>query len=130
MAQAILTAAGIRKAYGPPVVALDGVTFSAEAGKITCLLGDNGAAQHGEIVVGEDVETGHHIHQFPDVLDQAVAEHQRFAVLVLAQAFADTLARLAEAPVEIALGIVETGPDLLLNIPLDALGLTLGPDRQ
>ena len=76
MAQAILTAAGIRKAYGP-VVALDGVTYSAEAGKITCLLGDNGAAQHGEIVVGEDVETGHHIHQVPDVLDQAVAEHQR-----------------------------------------------------
>ena len=84
------------------------------------------AAEHGQIVVGEDVEPGHHIHQLPDVLDQAVAEHQGLAVLVLAQAFADTLDRLAQAPVEIALGIVEAGPDLLLDVPLDPLGLALG----
>ena len=64
--------------------------------------------------------------RLPDVLDQAVAEHQRLAVLVLAQAFADTLDRLAEAAVEIALGIVETAPDLLLDVPPDALGLALG----
>ena len=42
------------------------------------------------------------------------------------RAFADTLDRLAQAPVEIALGIVETGPDLLLDVPPDALGLALG----
>ena len=84
------------------------------------------AAQHGEIVVGEDVEPGHDVHQLPDVLDQAVAEHQGLAVLVLAQAFADTLDRLAQAPVEIALRIVEAGPDLLLDVPLDPLGLALG----
>ena len=83
-------------------------------------------AQHGQIVVGEDVEPGHHIHQLPDVLDQAVPEHQGLAVLVLAQAFADTLDRLAEAPVEIALRIVEPGPDLLLDVPLDPFGLALG----
>ena len=47
---------------------------------------------------------GHDVHQLPDVLDQAIAEHQGLAVLVLAQAFADTLDRLAQAPVEIALG--------------------------
>ena len=41
-------------------------------------------AQHGEVVVGEDVEPRHDVHQLPDVLDQAVAEHQRLAVLVLA----------------------------------------------
>ena len=87
------------------------------------------AAQHGEIVVGEDVEPGHHIDQFPDVLDQAIPEHQGLAVLVLAQAFADPLDRLAQAPVEIALRIVEAGPNLLLDIPLDPLGLALRPDR-
>ena len=64
--------------------------------------------------------------QLPDVLDQAVAEHQGLAVLVLAQTFADTLDRLAQAPVEITLRIVEAGPDLLLDVPLDALGLALG----
>ena len=69
---------------------------------------------------------GHYVHQFPDVLDQAIAEHQGLAVLVLAQAFADTLDRLAQALVEIVLRIVETGPDLLLDIPPDPLGLALG----
>ena len=84
------------------------------------------AAQHGEIVVGEDVEPGHDIDQLPDVRDQAVAEHQRLTVLVLAQTLADTLDRLAQAAVEIVLRIVETGPDLLLDIPPDPLGLALG----
>ena len=66
------------------------------------------------------------VDQLPDVLDQTIAEHQGLAVLVLAQAFADTLDRLAQALVEIVLRIVETGPDLLLDVPLDTLGLALG----
>ena len=92
MAQAILTAAGIRKAYGP-VVALDGVTFSAEAGKITCLLGDNGAGKStlikilsgvvrpdsGEVRLGDEVVR---FHTARDALDRGIATvYQDLAVI-------------------------------------------------
>jgi ABC-type sugar transport system ATPase subunit len=40
----LLTLRGVRKAFGP-VQALDDISFSAPAGKVTALLGDNGAGK-------------------------------------------------------------------------------------
>ena len=40
----LLTLRGVRKSFGP-VQALDQISFSAPAGKVTALLGDNGAGK-------------------------------------------------------------------------------------
>jgi simple sugar transport system ATP-binding protein len=44
MGTPLLSATGIRKAYGP-VIALDGVAIDVHPGQVTCLLGDNGAGK-------------------------------------------------------------------------------------
>ena len=90
--QPILTATGISKAFGP-VVALEGVTFSVEAGKVTCLLGDNGAGKStlikilsgvvapdaGEVRLGGEVVK---FHTARDALDRGIATvYQDLAVV-------------------------------------------------
>ena len=92
MDQPILTATGISKAFGP-VVALEGVTFSVEAGKVTCLLGDNGAGKStlikilsgvvapdaGEVRLGGEVVK---FHTARDALDRGIATvYQDLAVV-------------------------------------------------
>ena len=66
-------------------------------------------AEPRELVVAEDVETGHHVDQVADVADHRIPEHQRLAVVVLLQALGDALDRLGHAPVEVAHRVVELG---------------------
>ena len=92
MDQPILTATGISKAFGP-VVALENVSFSVEAGKVTCLLGDNGAGKStlikilsgvvspdaGEVRLGGEVVK---FHTARDALDRGIATvYQDLAVV-------------------------------------------------
>ena len=77
-------------------------------------------------VVAEDVEPRHDVDQGPDVLDHRIAEHQRLALVVLAQPLADPLDRLAETPVQVADGIVQAFLDLVLDVALDAVGVVRG----
>ena len=76
-----------------------------------------------EPVVPEDVEAGHDVDQVADVGDHRVAEDERLAVCVLGEALGDPLDRLAEAPVEIAHGVVQALLDLALDAALDPLGV-------
>ena len=92
MDQPILSATGIRKAFGP-VVALKDVAFSVEAGKVTCLLGDNGAGKStlikilsgvvlpdaGEVRLGGEIVK---FHTARDALDRGIATvYQDLAVV-------------------------------------------------
>ena len=81
-------------------------------------------------VVAEDVEPRHHVHQPPDVFDHRIAEYQQLALVVLAQPLADPLDRLAETPVEVAHGIVQAFLDLVLDVPLDPVGVVRGKLRH
>ena len=72
-----------------------------------------------EPVVPEYVEARHHVDEIADVLDHRVAEDERLAVLALLQALRDALDRLAEAPVEVAHGVVQAFLDLALDVALD-----------
>lgn len=91
-AQPLLAATGIRKVYGA-VTALDNVEITAEAGKVTCLLGDNGAGKSTLIkilsgVVSPDageIRLGGEVARFRsarDALDRGVATvYQDLAVV-------------------------------------------------
>ena len=76
-------------------------------------------AEPRELVVAEDVEARHHVDEIPDVRDHRIPEHQRLAVVVLLQPLRDPLDRLAEAPVEVAHGIVQALLDLALDVAPD-----------
>ena len=80
---------------------------------------DGGAPEPRELIVAEDVEARHHVHEIPDVRDHRIPEHQRLAVLVFLQPLRDPLDRLAEAPVEIAHRIVQALLDLALDVAPD-----------
>jgi simple sugar transport system ATP-binding protein len=92
MAAPLLSASGIRKAFGP-VVALDGVNINVDAGKVTCLLGDNGAGKSTLIKILSGVETPNageirldgrpvSFHSARDALDRGIATvYQDLAVV-------------------------------------------------
>ena len=96
------------------------------AGSAWAILSFTSWQRHGEPVVPEDVEAGHDVDQVPDVGDHRVAEDQRLALSVLGEALRDPLHRLAEAPVEIAHGVVQALLDLALDAALDPLGVPIG----
>ena len=87
-------------------------------------------AEQRQTVVPEDVEARHHVDEIADVLDHRVAEDERLAVLALLQALRDTLDGFAEAPVEIAHGVVQTLLDLAFDVALDPRGVVGGEPRH
>ena len=87
-------------------------------------------AEAGKLIVAEDVETRHHVDEVADVLDHRVAEDERLAVLALLQAFRDPLDGFAEAPVEVAHGIVQPFLDLAFDVALDPRGIVGGEPRH
>ena len=80
-------------------------------------------AELREPVVPKNVEAGHHVDQVADVGNHRVAEDERLALAVLGETFGNAFHRLAEAPVEIAHGVVQALLDLALDAALDPLGV-------
>ena len=87
-------------------------------------------AEPGELVVAEDVEPWHHVHQVADVRDHRVAEHQRLAVAVLAQPLGDALDGLPDPAVKVAHRTVELFLDVALDVALHPLGVVGGELRD